>query len=218
MTKCAPERPLRHGALPSVPPYHTPRGLLTSLPCLLEMLTLDLKKSNDNLVVHGKLIIYLSTNVSQPISNPGPSQVSGVTEALNNLSVGPSTNASSTNLASSGSLSRTPSATAPSSSTQEATVTMPIPQVSPTPEAEQTQPAASLPVCSGGSIVSTPPAQAAAITNACATAQTASNNNAQSRNFNPHEDQYGPLPQGWERRIDPLGRTYYVDHNTRTTT
>jgi E3 ubiquitin-protein ligase NEDD4 len=38
------------------------------------------------------------------------------------------------------------------------------------------------------------------------------------RNFNPSVDQYGPLPTGWERRIDPLGRTYYVDHNTRTTT
>ncbi|KAI7862441.1 hypothetical protein BDF14DRAFT_1855541 [Spinellus fusiger] len=26
------------------------------------------------------------------------------------------------------------------------------------------------------------------------------------------------LPQGWERRVDHLGRPYYVDHNTRTTT
>ncbi|KND02049.1 NEDD4 family E3 ubiquitin-protein ligase [Spizellomyces punctatus DAOM BR117] len=32
------------------------------------------------------------------------------------------------------------------------------------------------------------------------------------------EDAQGPLPQGWERRVDHLGRTYYVDHNTRTTT
>src|ERR1700759_1531214 len=31
------------------------------------MLTRDLKKSNDNLVVHGKLILNLSTNLSQPI-------------------------------------------------------------------------------------------------------------------------------------------------------
>jgi len=38
------------------------------------------------------------------------------------------------------------------------------------------------------------------------------------RNFNPNVDQYGALPTGWERRIDPLGRTYYVDHNTRSTT
>ncbi|RPD52603.1 hypothetical protein L227DRAFT_462932, partial [Lentinus tigrinus ALCF2SS1-6] len=60
-----------------------------------EMLTLDLEKSNDNLVVHGKLIIYLSANVTQPISNPGPSQVNGVTEALGNLTVStPSASAS----------------------------------------------------------------------------------------------------------------------------
>ncbi|OZJ05124.1 putative E3 ubiquitin-protein ligase hulA [Bifiguratus adelaidae] len=31
-------------------------------------------------------------------------------------------------------------------------------------------------------------------------------------------DSQGPLPPGWERRVDNLGRTYYVDHNTRTTT
>ncbi|NXD32174.1 PUB1 ligase, partial [Spelaeornis formosus] len=36
--------------------------------------------------------------------------------------------------------------------------------------------------------------------------------------FNAREDQYGPLPPGWERRVDHLGRTYYVDHTTRTTT
>jgi len=33
------------------------------------------------------------------------------------------------------------------------------------------------------------------------------------------DDEHGvPLPQGWERRFDPQGRTYYVDHNTRSTT
>lgn len=37
-------------------------------------------------------------------------------------------------------------------------------------------------------------------------------------NFNTREDQHGPLPDGWERRTDHLGRTYYVDHNNRTTT
>lgn len=30
-------------------------------------------------------------------------------------------------------------------------------------------------------------------------------------------DEQGALPPGWERRIDQFGRTYYVDHNTRTT-
>ncbi|TPX39610.1 hypothetical protein SeMB42_g06302 [Synchytrium endobioticum] len=32
------------------------------------------------------------------------------------------------------------------------------------------------------------------------------------------DDEFGPLPQGWERRIDTVGRPYYVDHNTRNTT
>ena len=32
------------------------------------------------------------------------------------------------------------------------------------------------------------------------------------------EDYLGPLPNGWERRTDNLGRNYYVDHNTRSTT
>uniref|UniRef100_A0A3P9BHZ7 HECT-type E3 ubiquitin transferase n=1 Tax=Maylandia zebra TaxID=106582 RepID=A0A3P9BHZ7_9CICH len=31
-------------------------------------------------------------------------------------------------------------------------------------------------------------------------------------------DRPEPLPSGWERRVDPMGRVYYVDHITRTTT
>lgn len=34
----------------------------------------------------------------------------------------------------------------------------------------------------------------------------------------PFEDAQGRLPDGWERRETRLGQTYYVDHNTRTTT
>jgi E3 ubiquitin-protein ligase NEDD4 len=41
----------------------------------------------------------------------------------------------------------------------------------------------------------------------------------QGRMAGSTEDDAGlPLPPGWERRIDPHGRTYYVDHSTRTTT
>ena len=180
------------------------------------MLTLDLKKSNDNLVVHGKLIIYLSTNVSQPISNPGPSQVSGVTEALGNLAIGASASASNTNVATGSPLSRTPSTIAPSSG-HDAHVSMPTPHVAPSTTETESPQTSSRPVSSAGTAI-TPTQVTPTTTNASATAQTASNNNAATRNFNPHEDQYGPLPEGWERRIDPLGRTYYVDHNTRTTT
>jgi E3 ubiquitin-protein ligase NEDD4 len=42
--------------------------------------------------------------------------------------------------------------------------------------------------------------------------------NHSSTSLSSVEDQYGPLPPGWERRVDHLGRTYYVDHNTRSTT
>ncbi|TFY62825.1 hypothetical protein EVJ58_g3620 [Rhodofomes roseus] len=186
-----------------------------------EMLTLDLKRSNDNLVVHGKLILYLSTNVSQPISNPGPSQVNGVTETLSGLSLNSSSSAaaSTNNLSAGGSLSRTPSAHETAASVQ---ATMPQPHVTPAPVAAA-EPEPTPPPSRPISAIATPPPAITAesqvpATSPSAAGHAASNNNAQLRNFNPHVDQYGPLPDGWERRIDPLGRTYYVDHNTRTTT
>lgn len=52
---------------------------------------------------------------------------------------------------------------------------------------------------------------------AAATGQTGTST-APGNQFDSHADQLGPLPGGWERRIDHLGRQYYVDHNTRTTT
>ncbi|KAK6461152.1 hypothetical protein DFJ63DRAFT_308085 [Scheffersomyces coipomensis] len=55
-----------------------------------------------------------------------------------------------------------------------------------------------------------PPASAAS------TALADANN--QNRQYSSFEDQYGRLPPGWERRTDNYGRTYYVDHNSRTTT
>ncbi|KAF8232362.1 ubiquitin-protein ligase [Tricholoma matsutake] len=195
-----------------------------------EMLTLDLKKSNDNLVVHGKLIIYLSTNLTQPISNPGPSQVTGLTTALADMGLGSSPAASTSNLAlQSGpsiDLSRNGSSHATTTATAEGTGSNPSPspnvatassidgeqpsQPSPTPASQPATTA--LPPQSIGS------APASGASSASPTTSAVSAQNAQMRNFNPTVDQYGALPHGWERRIDPLGRTYYVDHNTRTTT
>lgn len=40
---------------------------------------------------------------------------------------------------------------------------------------------------------------------------------AANSQLSPFEDAHGPLPAGWERREDNLGRTYYIDHNRRTT-
>ncbi|XP_046703279.1 NEDD4-like E3 ubiquitin-protein ligase WWP1 isoform X3 [Silurus meridionalis] len=41
---------------------------------------------------------------------------------------------------------------------------------------------------------------------------------AKPRQQPPNASAPDPLPPGWEQRKDPHGRTYYVDHNTRTTT
>ncbi|RWS07506.1 NEDD4-like E3 ubiquitin-protein ligase WWP1, partial [Leptotrombidium deliense] len=30
-------------------------------------------------------------------------------------------------------------------------------------------------------------------------------------------DPYGPLPPGWEKRVDSTDRVYFVNHNTKTT-
>ncbi|KAG5645003.1 hypothetical protein DXG03_007280 [Asterophora parasitica] len=189
-----------------------------------EMLTLDLKKSNDNLVVHGKLIMYLSTNVAQPLTNPGPSQVNGLTSALADMGVSQSPAASTSNLAlqpggsGSATLSRTPS----SHATTESAAPSNVPSTA-TPDLDQTTASSSRPTSTAAPSSSpTAPATSSAATSPSATGGTSSAGtaaqNAQMRNFNPNVDQYGPLPPGWERRIDPLARTYYVDHNTRTTT
>jgi E3 ubiquitin-protein ligase NEDD4 len=121
------------------------------------MLTRDLKKSNDNMVVHGKLILNLSTNVNKPIATTNLSSASLPTQ-------GPSQPSTST-------------ANGAASPSQNLTVPSSIPIVA---------------------------------TNGTPTRPTT--------NTSSFEDQHGRLPPGWERRVDNLGRTYYVDHNTRTTT
>ncbi|KAI9276603.1 hypothetical protein BY458DRAFT_505502 [Sporodiniella umbellata] len=104
-----------------------------------EMLTLELKKSNNQDTIQGKLILNLSTNINAPIRN-----------GTNTLTPGSSTqNVSSNN-------------------TEQPTDAV--------------------------------------------TPYTSTNSNS-----TPTE-QENDLPEGWERRIDHLGRPYYVDHNTRTTT
>ncbi|PPQ89104.1 hypothetical protein CVT25_006476 [Psilocybe cyanescens] len=195
-----------------------------------EMLTLDLKKSNDNLVVHGKLIMYLSTNVTQPISNPGPSQSSGVTAALSEMGLGgTSPTASTANLTVNSSvtgatLSRSGSshATATDGAGPSTVISNGTSPAAATAEGQQASTSRPVSMAAASTISGvTPAAGAAAAPPAASTTSPATSTqqqSAQMRNFNPNVDQYGALPPGWERRIDPLGRTYYVDHNTRTTT
>jgi E3 ubiquitin-protein ligase NEDD4 len=148
------------------------------------MLTRDLQRSNDNLAVHGKIIIHLSTNLSTPLSNPGPSQTSGLADSLRDMNI----NASTTSLtpspsmtgAASSTIAVSASATAASVATEGAT-----------PDLSRQNSSRVNATSSGGHMTNPAPG-------------------IPDRNFSATEDQYGPLPTGWERRTDHLGRTYYV--------
>lgn len=153
-----------------------------------EMLTRDLKKSNDNMVVHGKLILNLSTNLSQPLSQPGQAQPTRPSVSAHSSMNGLASHASVTPVGHQSTQSLHP---------EIYPVNRPIP-TNPVPQ-RLSQPT---PV---------PPANAM---------PPATQNGTQGRNtgYSAFEDAQGRLPGGWERREDHLGRTYYVDHNTRQTT
>lgn len=135
-----------------------------------ETITRDLKKSNDNMAVSGRLIVVLSKNL-------------------------PSTSAST----------RSASATARSNNINGSTAAASSSSTTTPTTADTTD-------HTGLSSTSATSASTAADAPG---SSTSANNNRQLSSF---EDQYGRLPPGWERRSDNFGRTYYVDHNSRTTT
>ncbi|EXJ58594.1 E3 ubiquitin-protein ligase hulA [Cladophialophora yegresii CBS 114405] len=146
-----------------------------------EMLTKDLKKSTDNLVVHGKLIVNLSTNLSTPPpqqNRPAPSTAPSVNGA-SSLHAGSSTNVNQA---------------------------LPVRARSP---ASRTATSGSGEARSSTAAVNPPNAPSQ---------PNGTTSGGRSGGFSSFEDSQGRLPAGWERREDNLGRTYYVDHNTRTTT
>ncbi|CCF40402.1 E3 ubiquitin-protein ligase hulA [Colletotrichum higginsianum] len=147
-----------------------------------QMLTRDLKKSTDNLVVHGKLIINLSTNLTTP-ARAGQASSS-------RPSLAPPAQGSSISTLS-----------APTADARPGSA-MGAPNGGPTPGSQVNLPHRPASMTSNG-----PPPSA---NGAAAPAR-------QSSTLSPFEDAQGRLPAGWERREDNLGRTYYVDHNTRTT-
>lgn len=153
------------------------------------MLTRDLKKSNDNLVVQGKLIVNLSTNLT---NNMPPGQ--------NGTSRPPP--------------STQPSINGPLPGTQPSYASV-APSTS--PERGNNTPGGSSPAP-----VRAPSSSAAGPSSTVAQVNGSGHqpNGApgSGRNFSSFEDNQGRLPAGWERREDNLGRTYYVDHNTRSTT
>lgn len=146
------------------------------------MLTRDLKKSNDNLVVHGKLIINLSTNLSRPA--PSAPSLSGTTIGGSNASIN-------------GAPPRSPTI-ASSLAAEE-------------PTGRPTHSSSPVPVTAGDHL-------SPSVLPVVATMSNGVQQPNGNRNFSTFEDQQGRLPAGWERREDNLGRTYYVDHTTRSTT
>ncbi|AAW44909.1 hypothetical protein CNBL0210 [Cryptococcus deneoformans B-3501A] len=167
-----------------------------------EMLTKELKKGSDGQAVQGKLIVYLSTQTNAPISNnPAASSSTNVATPA------PAASALASNNAAGQSISRPASAIQPAQGAEASVPTSADAIASAVP-----QPAAqAVGVSSSGAPNVNPTIQAAS------TGQTGTSTNV-GHEFDSHSDQYGPLPVGWERRIDHLGRQYYVDHNTRTTT
>ena len=69
-----------------------------------------------------------------------------------------------------------------------------------------------------GSTQATPQSSLSPATAAAAPGAPNGTQSGTERSYSPFEDALGRLPEGWERREDNIGRTYYVDHNTRQTT
>ena len=151
------------------------------------MLTRDLKKSNDNLIVHGKLIVNLSTNLGPPANTSTvPGQPSS---SLISAPSVPSTNG------------QPPRSPAGSSAATDGGPPDHTAQQSPLTSRTQ-------------NLAISPPAPG--VVQANGTPSNAGGTGAAG--MSSFRDNQGMLPAGWERREDNLGRTYYVDHNTRTTT
>ncbi|QSS64460.1 E3 ubiquitin-protein ligase pub1 [Histoplasma capsulatum] len=157
-----------------------------------EMLTRDLKKSNDNLVVHGKLIVNLSTNLL-PAGWERREDNLGRTYYVDHNT-------------------RTTTWTRPSQQYNE--------------QAQRTQLEANMQMerrahqsrmlpedRTGASSPNPPDSQQAGtppgVSNANAASMMATGATTAGS---------GELPAGWEQRYTPEGRPYFVDHNTRTTT
>ncbi|KAF9425256.1 hypothetical protein BGZ94_007691, partial [Podila epigama] len=146
-----------------------------------EMLTTELKKSGSNdVVVQGKLIINISSNIGNHAANTNRAS----------LQPGPSHQ-------------RTPSVVSAVSSSAASTSNQRNSSVYP----GNTSSTAPVSAAGASSSAAAPASPAAAVANII-----------NGRQMSPYEDQYGPLPPKWERRVDQLGRTYYVDHNNRLTT
>ncbi|CCD23281.1 NEDD4 family E3 ubiquitin-protein ligase NDAI_0B02460 [Naumovozyma dairenensis CBS 421] len=163
-----------------------------------ETITRELKRSNDGMAVSGRLIVVLSSK-----STPATGTATGANSARTATSTGTA-----------GSNRRSSAATGGSSSRiQDSHLNNANARTANTPGTHTPRPTAQ---AVESTLQSGPNAAAAAA--AAASTSAATGTGANTRQYSSFEDQYGRLPPGWERRTDNFGRTYYVDHNTRTTT
>ncbi|KAJ7675766.1 hypothetical protein DFH06DRAFT_1292026 [Mycena polygramma] len=172
-----------------------------------DILTRDLTMSSNNLPVYGKFVFGFSfTNQPPPAAPASPEPVSLPSNSAPSISssgYSPRPSSSSTNLASPNNLAYAPRPA--ESATQLSPNTI--------DRARSLNPTPTLRTSASQSALGTSPSQSQFVTRA-PSAQAAQP--APSRLVD--DDAGAPLPHGWERRIDPQGRTYYVDHSTRTTT
>lgn len=161
-----------------------------------EMLTLELKKGSSTETVTGKLIINISTTLETNTTSPISGRINATSPTIS-ISNTPANVSTISNVASpasnvsgpNGRLSHRPSYASNLSVNSTST-----------PDRRQSN-----------SVTEGKPATSSYNSNSGGSSSTARPNGIT-------EDSLGPLPQGWEIRVDPLGRTYYVDHNTRATT
>lgn len=194
------------------------------------MITRDLKKSNDNLAVTGKLILNLSTNVSAPIASDTPSSLSNNNPISSSTYPGrvPALTAGSSSLNGSYSNSNQNNNNNSGLGSNNA-LTMAANESSAFSQQQQSHPNmanAAMHLGNGnsqGHNTSVSSSTSSPLPNAnLAThnnsVSSATSNSSNRQIYSSFEDQFGRLPPGWERKTDNLGRTYYVDHNTRSTT
>ncbi|EJU05358.1 HECT-domain-containing protein [Dacryopinax primogenitus] len=202
-----------------------------------EMLTLELKPSNQNMPVMGRLVIYLTADTSTRISNPGPSQLSG---NISQLSAPSTSHSNPVNLPVSNTSpalsprqsfvsgtagaveslspglntsSERPDSRASSGLTNISNMTNRMQRMSVNPAQEQIAPQAASPYAPN--VAPAPVAQMVNSGSAVPANPNPAHRSGPTQGAQT-EDELGPLPPGWERR-EVNGRSYYVDHSTRTT-
>lgn len=176
------------------------------------LVTKDLSPSGNNLIVHGKLMFSFS-HVVPPPSSRSPS-LSTLRISRNSSSLGQGDATTSRQSLAPSSRRREEEPSRPTLLSPRASLAPPVHPLRPTSSqsfsstqeqssrlSTHSQMFSPRPISSGGRQTSYTPTSPSRTDSDLHTTADGS-----------------PLPPGWTRRVDPQGRHYYVDHNTRSTT